>query len=159
MLNLTMTSESVTWDIGHGDLYTGVQYDRPWFFDTPNVKMMRDMGSDTIDFKTWNGEFFQFFLDSYHGRQALFLTSTMRDCCIFQCGRLSIEGMKEWCKSRHEKKVPIKGSFSGYFSFGKKLLDHFELLERHMEEQEIYFSDETLEQVFAELKRRSKECH
>lgn len=158
MLNLTMTEIEV-WDIGHGDLYRGKQYDRPWFFDTPNMKMMRDMGGDTIDFKTWKGEYFQFFLDSYHGNTALFLTSTLQDCCIFTSSCLSLSKMRAWCQKHSEKKTKVEGSFTGYFSFGKKLLEQYDLLDKHIEEQEIYFTDETIERAFNELKRRSKECH
>lgn len=156
MLNLNMTENDKVWDIGHGDLYSGTQYEYPYFFETVNTRMMKDIGENTIDFKTWKGEFFQFYIDRYHGNQALYLTSTLLDCCVFQPKRLSVAGMKEWAKSQSENKRPVKGSYTGYFSFGKKLLTQLELLESHMEEQEIYFSDEVLERAFNELMRRAQ---
>ena len=157
MLNLSPPEIDNRFDIGRGDLYVGQQYSYPYFFENSNKKMMRDMGRGTIDFKTWKGEYFQFYLGKYHGNSTLILTSTLLDCCFFNANRLGIDKMRDWATQQSEKKHPIKNSFSGYFTFGKKLLEQYDTLEKHMEEQEIYFSDEVLEEIYRELVRREKD--
>lgn len=158
MLNLkTPSTEKMIFDVGHADLYTGKPFQIPYFFENPRKRMMREPVDDsTINFKTWKGEYFQFYLDEYHQNTALVLTSTMLDCAFFSTKRLSIDKMREWAKRRSEKKHPIKNSFSGYFTFGKMLLEQYDTLEEHMREQEVYFSDKVLEDIYKELKRRAK---
>ena len=156
MLNLTMTEKN-EWDIGHADLYVGKPFEIPYFFESSQRRMMQEPGDTNINFRTWDGEIYQFYLGDYHQNTALILTSTLRDCCFFNINRLGIEKMKKWATEQSEKKHPIKNSFSGYFTFGKKLLTQYATLERHMEEQEIYFSDEVLEKICKELKRRAKD--
>lgn len=156
MLNLKMR-ETEEWDIGHADLYVGQPFKIPYFFENPKRRMMREMDDTTINFKTWKGEFFQFYLDEYHQNTALVCTSTLLDCAFFMASRLGIDKMRKWAQRQSEKKHPIKGSFSGYFTFGKLLLKQYDTLEQHMAEQEIYFTDEFLEKVFFELKRRAKD--
>ncbi len=156
MLNLTIAEKKQTYDVGHADLYTGKPFKIPYFFESSQRRMMKEPGEQTIDFKTWKGEFFQFYIGEYHNHITLILTSTLYDCCFFSTNRLGIGKMKKWATEQSEKKHPIKNSFSGYFTFGKKLLAQYDNLEKHMEEQEIYFSDEVLEEIFAELKRRAR---
>lgn len=146
-----------TFDIGHADEYIGEQYSYPYFFETSNKLMMRDMGKDNINFKTWRGEYYQFFLGSFHQHQALVLVSTLKDCCFFKANRLSISKMHDWAKQQSEKKHPIKNSYSGYFTFGQKLLRQYDKLEEHMKEQELYFPDDILEEIYQELVRRGKQ--
>ncbi len=145
-----------TFDIGHADEYIGEQYSYPYFFETSNKLMMRDMGKDNINFKTWKGEYYQFFLDKFHSNKALVLVSTLGDCCFFKQSYLSIKGMQEWAKMQSEKKHPIKNSYSGYFTFGQKMLRQYDKLEEHLKEQEIYFPDDILEEIYQELIRRDK---
>lgn len=156
MLNLKMTKSEPVYEIGHGDLYVGEQYVYPYFYESAHKKMMKDMGKDTIDFKTWGGEYFQFTLGEYHNRPALFLTSTLGDTCVFKCRCLSIPKMKEWAEARSKKKIAIEGAITGYSTFGKSVLRALNTLEQHMAEQEIYFSDEVLEQIYQELSRRAE---
>lgn len=156
MLNLKMTENDFKLDIGHADLYHGKQYKYPYFFDSPSKRMMKDMGDDTIDFKTWKGEFFQFTIGEFHHNSVLVVTSTLQDYCFFKVNTLSFEAMKAWIKECSEKKCMIKGSFSGYATFGKGILRNFETLEQHMAEQEIYFTDEVLHKIHKELVRRAK---
>lgn len=155
MLNL-IPVERIEFDIGNGDLYAGKPFKIPYFFESSQRRMMREPCEDTLNFKTWKGEYFQFYLGRYHQNIALILTSTLYDCCFFNTSRLSIEKMRKWANEQSEKKHPIKNSYSGYFTFGKKLLEQYDVLEKHMKEQEIYFSDETLEKIYEELKRRAK---
>ena len=155
MLKLSWVKNK-TFDIGHADEYTGSQYAYPYFFESSGKLMMRNMGKDNINFKTWKGEYYQFFLDKYHSNNALVLVSTLGDCCFFQLSRLSISRMHDWAKQQSEKKHPIKNSFSGYFTFGQKLLKQYDTLEEHMKEQEIYFPDDILEEIYQELLRRGK---
>jgi len=155
MLSLSW-KENKTFEIGHADEYIGSQYGYPYFFEASNKLMMRDMGKDNINFRTWKGEYFQFFLGSFHNSKVLVLVSTLKDCCFFQRSRLSISRMHGWAKAQSEKKHPIKNSYSGYFTFGKKMLKQYDILEEHMKEQEIYFSDEILEEIYQELVRRTK---
>ncbi|MBO5628165.1 MAG: hypothetical protein J5965_03710 [Aeriscardovia sp.] len=155
MLKLSTREKEVQIDVGHADLYIGPAFDIPYFFETSNRRMMQEPGDTNINFRTWDGEFFQFYMDYFHGKKTLILTSTLSDCCFFSINRLSIDKMKEWAKSQTERKHFVNNSFSGYFTFGRKMLEQYATLERHMEEQEIYFTDEALEQIYSELKRRS----
>ena len=158
MLKIVMTEKRLNLDVGHADIYVGPAFEIPYFFESPGRKMMREPGYDNINFRTWDGEFFQFFLDTFHSHQALVLTSTLGDCCFFSYSRLGIEKMREYATAQSNKKHPIKNSFSGYFTFGQKMLKQYDTLEQHMKEQEIYFSDETLEKICEELQRRAKDA-
>ena len=119
--------------------------------------MMKPIGEDTLDFRTWDNEFFQVSIDSFHQQSCLLITSTLEDCAFLLRARLSIEKSREWAKSQSENKHEVKNSFSGYFTFGKKLLKQYDTLEKHMAEHGIYFSDETLEKCYKELCRRKKD--
>lgn len=156
MLNLKMTKSEPVYEIGHGDLYVGEQYVYPYFFESAHKRMMKDMGKDTIDFKTWGGEYFQFTLGEYHNRPALILTSTLKDFCVFKCTMLSIPKMKDWAETQSKKKSMIEGAFTGYSTFGRRVLRALNTLEQHLAEQEIYFSGEVLEQIYKELSRRAE---
>lgn len=156
MLNLMMTDREV-WDVGHADYYLGEPYKIPYFFETSKRRMMREPDYSTISFRTWKGEYFQFYIDEYHHNPALVCTSTLLDCAFFMQKRLSIEKMRKWAEEQSTKKHPIKGSYTGYFTFGKLLLEQYATLEKHMAEQEIYFTEEVLERIFNELKRRTKD--
>ena len=156
MLNLKISENDAAPSIGNGDLYRGQQYKYPYFFEGPNKKMMVDMSDKTIDFKTWKGEYFQFTIGKFHGNNVLTLTSTLRDYCVFRATLLSVDGMVEWVEKQANRKHYVNGSFSGYYSFGKNILERFDILKIHMEDQGIYFSDEMLEWVYRELIRRTK---
>ncbi len=156
MLNLNLSEDKFLVDIGQADIYNGVQYQYPYFFEHAGHRMMKNMSEQTIDFKTWKGEFFQCSLDKFHGKTCLVITSTLEDCVFLQARRLSIEQSKIWAKERSEKKSEVKGSFSGYYTYGKKLLKQYEDFEQHTAEQNICFSDEVLSKIFKELLRRAK---
>lgn len=156
MMNLKLSTEKFDVDIGQADVYTGVQYKYPYFFEHSSCKMMKDMSSKTIDFKTWQGEYYQCSLDRFHNHTCLLITSTLKDCIFLRYRLLSIERSKIWAKEMSEKKKDIKGSFSGYSTYGKKLLAQYELFEKHTKEQNICFSEKALEQIFKELLRRAE---
>lgn len=155
-LNLSPT-KPMTIDIGKGDLYQGKPYPIPYFFEKAYLRMMREPDSrNVISFKTWKGEYFQFYLDRYHSSQTLVLTSTLRDSVFISPTTLSIEKSAEKFKETSQKSHPIKNSFSGYFKYGTRIAEQYAKLFTHLAEQEIYFSDETVKWVYKELKRRAK---
>lgn len=154
---LKMPEVKEEWNIGHADLYVGKQYSYPYFFENATELMMKNMGKDTIDFKTWKGEFFQFRLETVSGHDCLVLTSTLRDCAFFPAKSLSLEKAKATAQCRSEKKTMITGSFSGYSTTGKKKLRQYATLETHLAEQGLELSEEVLTKIFKELKRRAKD--
>lgn len=156
-MNLMAAQTKFSTDVGRADIYTATQqYDRPFFFESSQRKMMKSHSLKYITYKTWGGEFFQFSLDSFHNHVCLLLTSTLGDCAFFPAKALSLEKAKARAKSAADSKCPIEGSFSGYYTWGKKLLEQYETLERHLAEQNICFSEETLTSIFKELQRRAK---
>lgn len=156
-MNLEMENKIFSVDVGQADVYiSNIQYDRPFFFESPQKRMMKPHSLKFITYKTWQGEFFQFSLDKYHGHDCLLITSTLGDCAFFPRKYLGLKKAKERALIASENKHPIEGSFSGYFTYGKKLLEQYSLLEKHLAEQRIYFSDVVLTSIFNELQRRAK---
>lgn len=153
-MNLEL-SRKTNIDVGNGDFYRGAPYHIPYFFETSYRRMMREPDETTITFKTWKGEYFQFYLDKYHDKPILVLTSTLGDSFYIYPSSLSLEKSAERFMTAYSKKTPIKGSFSGYYTYGKHLLEQYEVLKEHMAEQSIYFSDDSLEKIYTELKRRT----
>lgn len=143
-------------DVGNGDMYIGSAYKIPYFFETGYKRMMREPDDTTISFKTWKGEYFQFYLDKYHKSEVMVLTSTLGDSFYIYPGALGLEKSVERFRKAYSKRTPIKGSFSGYYTYGKHLIDQYEVLRQHMDEQRIFFTDESLEKIYEELKRRAK---
>lgn len=157
MMNLEMPDELFDADVGKADLFTGKSYEIPYFFEHPGHKMMKDPSkSNHISFKTWKGEIFQFSLDQFHSHGCLLVTSTLKDCAFFPQQKLSIDKAVERAERAINTKTPVKNSFSGYSTYGKKMLTQYRTLIKHLKEQEIYFSDETLTAIYKELKRRAK---
>ena len=157
MMNLNEAQEKFSVDIGQADIYTGVQYQYPYFFEFAGKKMMKDMGNNTIDFKTWTGEYFQCSLDTFHSHTCLLITSTLEDCVFFPAKSLDLDKAKGRAEKAISTKTEIKNSFSGYSTYGKKMLKQYELFEKHIKEQNIYFTSESLTLIFKELLRRAKE--
>lgn len=156
-MNLSITTDHFSIDVGKGDLYLRDDYTYPWFFESSGKKMMKDPKvENVISIRTWKGEIFQFSLDSFHSNKCLLITSTLLDCAFIPSMALSIDKAKERAKEASEKKHEVKNSYSGYFTFGKKLLAQYDTLEKHLKEQEIYFSDGTLKDIYTELVRRAK---
>lgn len=156
MLNLSLENEDFDIDLGKAYLYSGA-YDIPYFFESASKKMMRPPGPKVISFKTIDNSFIlQFALDNYHGKKCILITSTEGDCAFILGTKLSITGMKEWASAKSDNKHPINGSFSGYFTFGRRLLKQYETLEKHLKEHELSVSDESLELIWTELNRRAK---
>ena len=157
MMNLEQPTDKFEIDIGQADLYTGYQYSYPYFFEHAGKKMMKNMGVDTIDFKTWTGEYFQCSLDVFHNHTCLLITSTLEDCVFFPAKALSLDKAKGRAQKGIDNKQTIKGSFSGYSTWGQKYLKQIELFEKHLDDQKIFFSEDTLVKIFKELTRRAKE--
>ena len=156
-MNLNEPQEKFSVDIGQADIYTGVQYQYPYFFEYSGKKMMKDMSDSTIDFKTWAGEYFQCTLDKFHSHTCLVITSTLEDCVFLPAKSLSLERAKGKAKTATTRKTEIKNSFSGYSTYGQKMIKQYEVFEQHLKEQNIYFTDEVLTIIFKELLRRAKE--
>lgn len=147
----------IDFDIGKGDLYIGNTYPIPYFYETPRKLMMHDPeDGDSISFKTWKGEFFQFFLTMYHGREAMVLTSTLGDCYFIFSATRSIEKSAERSKSFAGDKKPNATSVTGYSTWGRTHYEQYKELKEHLAEQEIYFSDSVIEEIWEELSRRAK---
>ena len=157
MMNLNEAQEKFLVDIGQADIYTGVQYQYPYFFEFAGKKMMKDMSINTIDFKTWAGEYFQCSLDTFHSHTCLLITSTLEDCVFFPAKSLDLDKAKSKAEKAINTKTEIKNSFSGYSTYGQKMLRQYELFEKHIKEQNIYFTSESLRLIFKELLRRAKE--
>lgn len=157
MVNLNEPQEKFSVDVGQADIYTGVQYTYPYFFEFPGKKMMKDMSNKTIDFKTWTGEYFQCSLDRFHNHTCLLITSTLEDCVFFPAQSLDLDKAKNKAEKATTNRVEIKNSFSGYSTYGKKMLKQYELFEKHIKEQNIYFTSDSLRLIFKELLRRAKE--
>ena len=156
-MNLETAQTKFTIDVGQADIYTStIQYNRPFFFESTQRRMMKSHSLRYITYKTWGGEFFQFSLDRFHNHVCLLLTSTLGDCAFFPAKALSLEKAKARAQSAADNKCPIEGSFSGYYTWGKKLLGQYETLEKHLAEQNVYFSEEILTSIFKELQRRAK---
>lgn len=144
-------------DVGEGDLYVGKPYKIPYFYETSQVKMMKEPDDPLcISFKSWKGHFYQFYLGEFHNKSALVLTSTLRDSYVFPTKSLSLEGSAEKFRYHSNKKTPIKGSFSGFYSWGKRLLKQYDTLMSHLEDDKMYFSDEVIQDIYKELVRRVK---
>lgn len=157
MVNLNEPQEKFSVDVGQADIYTGVQYKYPYFFEFAGKKMMKDMSNKTIDFKTWAGEYFQCSLDRFHNNTCLLITSTLEDCVFFPAQSLDLDKAKGKAEKATNTKTEIKNSFSGYSTYGKKMLKQYELFEKHIKEQNIYFTSDSLRLIFKELLRRAKE--
>lgn len=157
MLNLNLPP-LIEFDVGHADLYIGKAYKIPYFYETSQKRMMREPGgNDTISYKSWSGNFYQFYLDSFHNLPALYITSTLEDCYPMSTRTIGLEKSVERYKQASEKQHFVKDSFTGYYTFGKKLIKQHDTLVEHLKEDEISFSDEFLENIFLELKRRVKD--
>lgn len=142
-------------DIGKGDLYIGEKFSYPYFFESYSRKMMEDPSPHNITFKTWKGEFFQFRLGKFHNSKCMILTSTLKDTFFFFSNNPTIAGTMAKGKSGSEK-IPIKGSYTGYSSWGGYFQKQLKDLEKHLEEQEIFFTDETTAEIYRELMERRK---
>lgn len=157
MLKLSWEKNKV-FDIGQADEYIGPPFSIPYFFEASGRLMMKEPDSpDVINFKTWKGEYFQFYLGKFHSATALVITSTLKDCCFIKANNLSIKGMHDWAEQHFSRKYPIKGSFSGYYTFGKRLMRQYDILEKHLKEQNLYFPDDILVEIYNELVRREKD--
>ena len=157
-MNLEPAVEKFSVDVGHGEVYiSDTPYDRPFFFESAVRRMMKEHSSKYVTLKSWGGEFFQFSLDTYHGNTCLLITSTMGDCAFFPAQSLSLEKAKRKAVENMNSKYLVKGSFSGYSTFGKTALAQYHALEKHLEEQEMYLTDDTLKAIFKELRRRAKD--
>ena len=143
-------------DIGKADMFLGDSFPRPYFFESYKDKMMAEASPLNITFKTWKGEFFQFRLGKFHDSKCMILTSTLKDTFIFLTDRPTFSETLSWAEKKKEKK-PIKGSYTGYSSWGGYFRPQFEKLKKHMDEQEIYFTDEITTEIYQELLRREKE--
>ena len=142
-------------DVGEGDLYTGNAYEIPYFFETVQHKMMRPPGGmDSLSFRSWKDNYYQFCIDTYHQRPALMITSTLKDCYFMPTGCLSLEKSYAKYQRASEKKTPIKGSFSGFYSYGKRCMSQHDTLLKHLKDDNMYFTDEVLEKIYQILKRR-----
>lgn len=145
-------------DVGKADYFIGKKYDIPYFFETPQKKMMREPGGpDTITFRAWSGTYYQFYIGTYHNRPALYITSTLEDCYIMPKGCLSLEKSAEKYIHSSNRRTPIKGSFSGYYSYGKKILEMREKLMENLQKDGVTFSDEAVGRIFEILSRRVKD--
>lgn len=136
----------------------GRPYTIPYFFESTQRRMMKEpCGNDTISFKSWKGNFYQFYLGEFHQHPALILTSTLRDSYYLPAACLSLEMSVERFRKASENITPIKGSFSGYYRYGLKLVEQHDTLISHLEADGMYFSEEVLKEVYSELKRRTKD--
>ena len=140
-------------DIGKGDVFLGDSFSRPYFFESRTKRMMEDVSPLNITFKTWKGEFFQFRIYQFHSVDVMLLASTLQDTFYFI--RPTISKTMEVAK-RGNQKHPIKGSYTGYCSWGGYFNELLENLQKHLDEQEIYFTDEVTTAIYLELKRRKK---
>ena len=156
-MNLDLPTDVFSVDIGKASVYVGEQYEYEYFFESSSRKMMKPMGVGTIDFRTYQNEYFQFSLDTFHNNKCLLLTSTLGDCAFFGAPRLSLDKSIEYAKHHSAQKHTIKNSYSGYFTFGKKLLKQYETLKKHLKEQHLYLTDDALEKIYKELKRRAEQ--
>lgn len=145
-----------TVDIGKADLFLGESFSYPWFFESPSRKMMVPQSPLVITFKTWKGEFFQFRLGKFHNNGCMILTSTLKDTFFFFWTDPSFSGTMAKAENGGKKK-PIKGSYSGYSCWGGYFKDLYNTLMKHLEEQEISFTDDQIKMFYIELKRREKE--
>lgn len=142
-------------DIGCGDLYIGPPYRIPYFFETRAHRMMKDEGN-FVSFRTWKGEYFQFYLDKYHGKNVLVLTSTLKDSVFIFPKNLSLEESFLRFEKAYNNKIPVKGSYTGYYCYGGEMVKLYGILNQHLKEQEIFFSKDVITEVYNELRRREK---
>ena len=149
--------DDFVFDIGEGDLYSGRPYSIPYFYETPQVRMMKEPDDPLcISFKSWKGNFYQFYLGKFHAKHCLIITSTLKDCYFIPANCLSLERSAEKYREISEKKHYVEASFSGYFSYGKKVVKQYESLMSHLKNDKMYFSEEVLKDIYSELKRRVK---
>lgn len=154
---MNLAPRAKIWDVGEGDLYMGRPYRIPYFFENSQWKMMKEPDDPLcISFRSWKGNFYQFFIDTFHNKPALVITSTLRDCYFLPNTVLSMQGSADRYLRYCNKKTPVKDSFSGFYSWGKKLLKQRETLMSHLKDDNMYFSDDVLAEIYAELKRRAE---
>lgn len=146
-------------DMGKAVVFEGGHFNPPYFFDNRNFKMMQPWSDKFVHIKTFSGEVFQFMLTDdiitrTNHTSGMIMTSTLEDTYEFLPTLLSIEAMHTWATHQFKRKVKVKGSYSGYSCSGLWNIKQYERLIPHLKEQGIYFSDEVLENIYAELKRR-----
>ena len=157
--NLTEKSEEFSVDVGEGDIFLGKKFDRPYFMDTRVWKMMKPWSPEYIHIKTWKGEIYQFRLTEFHNNQAMLITSTLKDTFTVINIRDGFGIKKTMNYARRAKRTqhPVKGSFTGYWTWGHYFEDQYARLMHNLKLQRIYFSDDALKDIFDELKRRQNE--
>lgn len=154
---MNLTPSEKLWDVGEGDLYVGRPYRIPYFFETPQLQMMKEPDDPLcISFRSWTGHFYQFYIGIFHSKPSLIITSTLKDYYVFPVMSLSFAQSQEKYRHYSNKKTPVKGSFSGFYSWGEKLLNQCDVLLSHLKNDNMYFSDDVLAEIYAELKRRAK---
>lgn len=146
-------------DIGNAREFLGTRFTKPWFFESYTHLMMEDYTPVNLHFKTFNGEIFQFRIGKYHGQEGIWICSTLEDSFFVGGVALSLDKMRERYTKSSNKKHKVKDSFSGYYSYGKRLIEGLDILEKHMDEEGLYFSYDSLKAIYRELRRRKKNAN
>lgn len=147
-------------DIGDAVEYFG-DYDYPYFFysEASTWHMMKPFSAEVINYKTFVGEVYQFRLGRFHDHNCLLLTSTLKDTFIFMAkSSLKVHNIDEAMQIARagQKKVDSRTAYSGYVRWGCSFEERYTRLMQNMASQHIYFTDEALNKIFEELRRRVK---
>lgn len=144
-------TDNFSMTLGSAVYYKG-DFEHPWFFEG-RTKMMRDFHPAFIHFKTLNNEIYQFRLEDFHSKESMLLTSTLGDTFWFFLPHPSFEKtMSRAIKGRD--RYSSKTSSTGYVCWGKYFDELYSRLLGHMESEDIEFTDEKLDIIAHELKRR-----
>lgn len=159
ILGFEETEKWVAPDIGDAVEYIG-EFDYPYFFYSERSvwHMMKPFSAEVINYRTLADEVYQFRLSSFHGKGGLLLTSTLKDTFLFMGKSLyKVHNIDETMSiaRKGQERYNSKTAYSGYVCWGGYFEQRYERLMKNMASQHIYLTDEALNSIYKELKRRS----